>query len=722
MSRFSKRQKLLLAAILLTYLLDVLLLISATQVPFAFYHKRLNSFEVGQVAEFDVVAESDVTYTDEGRTNDLREEQAEAVLPVYIIDEGKILEQIGHFERLASFFAGTGWELDPDSLYEELSLRFPNQFTRQDAEILASSKELSDFFPIIEENLRILLERGIFSSAPQHLQSSEQDSKPVLELWHWRENEKVHEPYSRAQLLTIDEIDQKLEELFSSYDIGSELKMASTLLLEKFAIQTAFYSPALTSALKEEAKQRIEPFTYHIDKGERIIEEGEVVTRGTMQSLQALIDQRPQANLKESLAISMYLAGIFFLAYIMYAPLLQKSRRAFQHSYILLVSSFIFSLNLFFVLSFSLAPVGIPISLAIMTALISMMVATLVTQRVGIITSLLLSLFFLSIPSVDVFAFMFSFLTGITGTYLIRNAERRIDLVSATVKLAVVVVFILVSIGLFQQKPGTWYLSAAGLGMVHAFVTGALNLALLPVLEHLLNAPTVFRLRELSDTNTPLFKRMITVAPGTYSHSMSVANLAESACREIGANHLLARVGAYYHDIGKMDQPEYFIENQESKNKHDELSPNLSVAVIKSHVKIGKEKAKELKLPPEVVEIVSDHHGSDVISYFYQQAMKKSEGNVSQSEFSYNGTPPRSKEAAVVMLADTIEAQSRTIKKPTIQKFEKMVWDAIMLKVGRKQLSNSILSFQDIEKIKNSFVQILAGQFHNRIEYPDQKE
>jgi putative nucleotidyltransferase with HDIG domain len=200
-----------------------------------------------------------------------------------------------------------------------------------------------------------------------------------------------------------------------------------------------------------------------------------------------------------------------------------------------------------------------------------------------------------------------------------------------------------------------------------------------------------------------------------------VANLAESACREIGADALVARVGAYYHDIGKMDQPEYFVENQTSFNKHDELTPRLSATVIKSHVKLGVEKAKSLSLPDEVVDVISQHHGNGLISWFYDKATKE-EGEVNADDFSYPGQPPMTREAAVVMLADTVEAATRTLKKPTMARLEQYVDELIMDKFRQKQLSRSELTFRDLEIIKNAFVKILAGHFHSRIEYPKMRE
>jgi putative nucleotidyltransferase with HDIG domain len=210
---------------------------------------------------------------------------------------------------------------------------------------------------------------------------------------------------------------------------------------------------------------------------------------------------------------------------------------------------------------------------------------------------------------------------------------------------------------------------------------------------------------------------LFTKAPGTYSHSLMVANLAEGACREFGANPLLARVGAYHHDIGKMDQPEYFVENQTNYNKHNDLPPRLSATVIRSHVKLGVEKAKELGLPRVVVDIIAEHHGNSVITWFYNEALKQ-DPQVSEEDFCYPGNPPRSRESAVVMLADVSEAACRTLEKPTAAKIEKFIQELITGKVEHGQLAESELTFRDLETIKKAFVRVLGGYYHSRIEYP----
>jgi putative nucleotidyltransferase with HDIG domain len=307
--------------------------------------------------------------------------------------------------------------------------------------------------------------------------------------------------------------------------------------------------------------------------------------------------------------------------------------------------------------------------------------------------------------------------------YLADKVSRRsemvlLSLVMAAVDAAAVMLLQLI----FHGGLSGWQASLAG-GVMNGFFSGTLALGLITPLEIVLNTASVFRLLDLSDVNIPLFQRFMLAAPGTYSHSQMVANLAENACREIGANALLARVGAYYHDLGKMEQPEYFTENQtDGVNKHVEMhNPRLSVSIIKSHLKKGVEKCRQLHLPDEVVNIVGEHHGNGVIAYFFAEA-QKTDPTVTADEFCYPGHPPTSRESAVVMLADTTEAACRSLDKPTAQRLEKFITTLIADKQAHHQLDHCDLTFRDLDKIKEAFVTILTAYYHSRISYPDQKD
>ena len=197
--------------------------------------------------------------------------------------------------------------------------------------------------------------------------------------------------------------------------------------------------------------------------------------------------------------------------------------------------------------------------------------------------------------------------------------------------------------------------------------------------------------------------------------------MAYDACKAINANADLARVGGLYHDIGKAEHPEYFIENQNGKNAHDEINKTLSAAIIKSHVKLGVEKAKEIGLPQEVVDIIAEHHGNDLIKYFYNEAVREAKDSrssmVSEEDFRYNGHIPSTVESAVVMLADCTEAATRTMKNPNHQKYDKFITNIFIDKMNYRQLNNSQLTINDLDKIRESFILYLLGRDHQRIEY-----
>ena len=319
--------------------------------------------------------------------------------------------------------------------------------------------------------------------------------------------------------------------------------------------------------------------------------------------------------------------------------------------------------------------------------------------------------------------FLMTLASSLTAAAIVRKIERRLDLVFAGLMIAIFnIVFVLLFSVIFNETFDDIPKLMIGLA-INGFLSGILTLGFLTPLEIILNTASVFRLMDLSDNNTPIFKQMQIQTNGTYNHSMMVAQLAEAGCREIGANSLLARVGAYYHDIGKMDQSEYFVENQVNgmENKHNDLNPTLSASVIKSHVRKGVEKARQLHLPQAVIDIISEHHGNSIITYFYNSAKEK-DPSLDEDDFRYPGIPPTTKESAVVMLADTVEAACHTLENPTSQRLDKFIAMLINQKVENKQLDNCDLTFRDISKIKTAFVNLLTGYYHNRIKYQNQQD
>lgn len=362
------------------------------------------------------------------------------------------------------------------------------------------------------------------------------------------------------------------------------------------------------------------------------------------------------------------------------------------------------------------------ISIIIPSSFCILLLTILFGQLSGIFFSIIISLGVLNAASYQIIPVLFVFSTSLCSVKIVKNVHHRSNMVLVSLlQMMLNIVFALILKLIFN------YPLKGSLGVLlgiasNGFISGILCLGMLTPFELILNTASPFRLTDLSDTSNPVFEEMKVSANGTYSHSQNVATLAEAACREIGANALLARVGAQYHDIGKLDNPEYFTENQiDGENIHDRINPTLSVSVIRSHVKRGVERGQELHLPKQVIDIIAQHHGNQVIEYFYNEALK-TDPNANPADFSYSGTPPETRESAVVMLADTVEAATRTLKNRSVPSLDKFIWMLINKKVETHQLNHSDLTYAEITKIHDSFLQILTGIYHSRIEYPDQRQ
>ena len=319
------------------------------------------------------------------------------------------------------------------------------------------------------------------------------------------------------------------------------------------------------------------------------------------------------------------------------------------------------------------------------------------------------------------FKAFFVFMTSCACATLLANKARK----RAQVIQAGVISGILQLIGLiFLEHLKIGYAQRYLVILINGLLSGVITLGVLPFFEYLLQRVTNISLLELADFNHPILQRMVLEAPGTYHHSLIVGNLSDSACAAVGANGLLARIGAYYHDIGKLQKPEYFIENQDiKKNAHDVLAPTMSKLIIMNHVKEGLELAKKYSLSPVLWDFIQQHHGNSLVYYFYRRALL--EGNeenqeVAEEGFRYPGPKPNTKETAIVLLADSVEAATRSLKDPTPDKIEETVRKVINNKFIDGQLDECELTLKDIEKISTVFTKILSGIYHSRISYPQE--
>jgi cyclic-di-AMP phosphodiesterase PgpH len=680
---------------------------------------RLSDFPEGGVAHRDVVADRDLQYVDEEATK-LKVEAAERLTPpVFRVNDSITRLTLDRFDQFRDTFLQVfERERSIQTAFLQMQLAMPGSLTEQQIARLNSSPVIGEVLDRSRDVLESMLEQGILG-LPESLQRDAGGA--TVEIWRWKSGklERVEMPVSRV--VTMAYLDEHIEAAARAVKLSRDGDSRELLrsLVGSFARENAFEDADETRRAVERARAAVVPEIGRLVKGQSIVRKGDIISEETLSRLRAIGAHRVTAGANTVLGAALFLGIVVALAVYLFGA--RRAGIVLTQPQIVFLSAAAVLYALWAMVAERLlaGSVGLPLSVFLPTAAIGMLVSIVLTPTVAIRFTVCLALILVVPSQLDLGAMLFALLSGLGGIAVVARAENRIDLIRAGLIISGLDLLPLVAIGFMQSAGGSWFVAAFAGGVANGFLCGVLALGFLPILDHALNTATRFRLMELSDVNAPILKRMLTLAPGTYSHSLAVANLAESACTAIGANHLLARVGAYYHDIGKIEQAEYFVENQTNENKHDELQPSLSVAVIKSHVKIGAERAKELSLPAEVVDIISQHHGRDLIKFFYHRARtSKDAGPISAGDYSYKGSRPQSREAAVVMLADAVEAATRTLKRPSPAKLEKAVWEIIMERFSSGELSESALTFRDLETIKVSFVHVLSGHFHTRIEYP----
>ena len=377
----------------------------------------------------------------------------------------------------------------------------------------------------------------------------------------------------------------------------------------------------------------------------------------------------------------------------------------------------VFSLILVRCVSFA-SPFMIPLALAplLMTMLINYKISLFVNSMNVIIVA--------ALTGFNSQVIIIAIVNALVGATILRKMQQRNDILYSTLYIAVLSGVITFATGVILSSNLKDIFLNSAFSIIGTVFAGVLATGLLPFLESTFNIVTTLKLLELSNPNSPLLKKLLMEAPGTYHHSMLVANLAELAAEEVKANPVIARIGAYYHDVGKTTRPYFFKENQISKeNPHDKITANLSTLIIISHVKEGLELAKEYNIPEVIQDIIAQHHGTTLVKYFYYTVKNNSENpdEVREEDFRYPGPIPSTKEAGIIMLADSVEAAVRSINEPTKGKIEEMVNNIIKDKLHSGQLNDCDLTLKDLETIRKCFLKTLNGIYHQRIEYPTEK-
>ena len=351
----------------------------------------------------------------------------------------------------------------------------------------------------------------------------------------------------------------------------------------------------------------------------------------------------------------------------------------------------------------------------------ALLIAILIDIRLSLIVNIFITFILSFMLKLDDAIIAMYLVSGSIGAYMVTKQQQRYNILINGLIIGISNVLTIVSFGLIKKLEVMDVIARGGYGMLNGLFCAVLTIGTLPIWENVFKVITPLKLLELSNPNQPLLKRLLLEAPGTYHHSIIVGNLSERAAESIGADPLLARVGAYYHDIGKLKRPYFFKENQLGMdNPHDKLQPSMSTLIITNHAKDGIALAREQNIPEEIIDIIAQHHGDTAVSYFYHKALKQDNSKeIDIEDFRYPGPKPQTREAAIVMLADSTEAAVRSIKEPNKKNIEEMIRNIIKGKLQDGQLEECDLTLKDLNTIANAFSSIMMGIFHERIEYPN---
>ncbi len=497
-----------------------------------------------------------------------------------------------------------------------------------------------------------------------------------------------------------------------------------TSVLQNNIKPTAVYDPDATEQAKEKAKLQTPPHMISVLEGQTIVTEGEIVEEDDIEILKQLGLLEPEINWIRYLGIALIVLTVLFLIgfYLFkFEPAIYNNSRKLMILAVFLVvfTGIIKGLNTLATIHLNLWNYLFPILAA------SMLTTIIFEARLGIMVTICLSFFAGLATNLD-FSLTLAYLVGgIFSTYLVSNVSQRSEIMRGGFFSSLILGFLFFTINLPGAQPATIALYTA-MGVLNGIICAILTIGLMPFLESVFKIVTAMGLLELSHTDQPLLKEMLIEAPGTYNHSMLVSHLSENAAKAIGADSLLVKVAALYHDLGKLKRPEYFYENQVNmENIHDRLNPSMSKNIIASHLRDGIEVAIKNKIPRRVIRVISQHHGTSLMSYFYdkqkdRETIKTSNGSMGtvESHFRYQTRKPQSKEAAILMLADSAEAAVRSIENITPKKIEQMVSYIVDNKIKDGQLDEADITLRDINIIKLSLIDGLISIYHSRLTYP----
>lgn len=690
---------------------SVVLLFPVTPVP------DLPVLEKGMVSEETIIAQ--VAFPVYKSDEELARERAEAaagVAPIFVYESTAIdtmLARVQTFFARVDSVAAEGAEPAVRAGMNRL-LQSYGVVTGDDAHDALRS-------PALRAQLRRALENAIKTELPVGIASSgELEGSSVTQLRLRRDGQEILLP--RDSVLTAQGFFERATRHIPRGTAAS-ISELQRLILIRFFEPSIRLDRVATEMARERARQAVPAIKAEVLQGEKIIGAHEVVRDAEMERLQAYRDQLARlGEVGSGVTSRLRAAGGFLFSLsilVIFGTSLLFARPGVYHEFrhILLITLLV--LTLIIAAAFS-SRSGWPVEL-VPIALPTVIVAALWDGRMALTLSLVLALLLAGqTPFLGLSPLYTLVLGGAAAGLGVRVVRRRAQTWVFVAVIAAAYILAAITLGLLRSRSAAEVFTSAGLGVLNAIASTLIATGFLPLLESFVRITTEQRLLELSDMNHPLLQRLQREAVGTFSHTLNVANLAEAAARAIGANALLTRVGTYYHDVGKVLKPHYFIENQPlGRNPHDKLKPSTSAAIVRSHVTEGLRLATEAKLPDPVKDFIAEHHGTQLISFFYDRARELDpEAELDPRDYSYPGPRPRSRETAILMLADSIESAARVLHDPTPERIRALVDRIVETKISHGQLEDAPLTFGELTRVKEAFVTGLSGIYHQRIDYP----
>ncbi len=701
----------------------------------------------GQRAPATVIAEVDFTALDHSATELARRQASDAVLPVFSINHTALQSHLRGLDRFidrvkAERTAQENTDLAPDTVTGKNTVDAGGvQLQPRDVQTLVPPGQEEDLRVLLTEALTNVWRRGIVSVSEQ--ESYFHGVAAAGRVTLARQDDTLREPVAIDELYTpAQAVDTMVQHVINHWSSPPPPPSHLLSLLARALVQPNLsYNAARTENARQQAVRQAQPVTRTVRAGDTLINAGDRVTSQHLEDWRA--HERRVNELRSPLDRRLQWIGgsmLLWFALILCGGLLHIVRpdiaRSPNLSLLLVVLALgtlgsVFGLlylaNTTAWLSSSVVEYVLPLSLAPLLAVILIGPATAVV--VGAWTSFAAAVLFENSFSI----LAMGLLVTIVVAHVARQLRKRSRMLRIGLWIGLSQTLYGLSLAFLTQLPANWVLAQSGAAILSGVLVALVALLLLPLFESLFKLTTDITLLELSDMSHPLLQRMAIEAPGTYHHSLMVANLAQAAALEVGANALLVRVCAYFHDIGKLTKPEFFVENTQFKeNPHDDLTPSMSTLVIISHVKEGIAMARRTKLPQPLTDAIEQHHGTGLVAYFYHRAkVQQSTSNdatpdqsrpVGEEDFRYPGPKPRTPEMGILLLADGVEAASRSMEKPTPSRIENLVSEIVDARLQDDQLDECDLTFSQLKAIKRTFVFALTNMLHGRVPYPKDED